>query len=222
MFADALERAINSEQNASDMVDESWAKHPYYDDLDTTATVRDVVERYEYEFEPGLEEETVCDVNVDEMHESDNYPVNKEELVCEASWAEHPYYDALDTYVNVHDVDEMQESTGRDVIARNEYEDEPGLEGETVETVSDVEESWADHPYYDDLDSSVTVCDVDEIQESEDNAHQEEEEPDNELWEDHPYHDTPDELEECGAESDGTACQDSEEEEVAWEDSPYY
>ena len=154
-------------------------------------------------------------------------------VYVEESWANHPYY---------------------------EEEDKPALEGETVETVYDLEESWADHPYYDDLDASVTVREVDEIQESddnahdegeddtvhdeiqesEDNAHQEEDEPDNELWEDHPYYDIPDELEDCEAESDDdaacqdsdddaacqdcddAACQDSEEEEVAWEDSPYY
>ena len=208
MFADALERAINSEQTASDMVDESWAKHPYYDDLDTM-TDRDVAERNEYEEKPALDgetAETVSDV--------------------EESWAEHPYYDNLDT------------ETDRDVDERNEYEEKPGLDGETAETVSDVEESWAEHPYYDDLDISVTVHDVDAMQESngnfpseeedetvrdeemqESDAHHDEEVPADELWEDHPHHD-PDELAE--SDHDDTACQDSDEEEVAWEDSPYY
>ena len=34
------------------------------------------------------------------------------------------------------------------------------------------EESWAEHPYYDDLYTTVTVRDLDEMQESEDNVHQ--------------------------------------------------
>jgi len=104
--------------------------------------------------------------------------------------------------------------------------------------------SWAEHPYYDDLDSHETACDAESlyrddldsletVNNDEMNEHDKDdgELPDDVPWEHHPYYDTPAEEVECSTESDDSvedvACHaDSsyveEEDEVPWEDSPYY
>ena len=167
MFADALERAIKSEQTASDTVDVTWAEHPYYDDLDIV-TVGDVDEENEYEDKPVLEGETVCD--------------------AEESWAEHPYYDDLNTSVTVHDVDEMQESEGN---VHHEEEDvtEDDENQELDNNAHNVEEEsydvpWEDHPGYDTPDEEAECRAESDL----DDAACEDSEEEEVAWEDSPYY----------------------------------
>ena len=46
IFADALERAVNSWHNIKEQNDVSCAEHPHYDDLDSSEPVRDALHPY--------------------------------------------------------------------------------------------------------------------------------------------------------------------------------
>ena len=124
----------------------------------------------------------------------------------------------------VHKVDE-----------RNEYEEKPALVGETV---CDIDESWANHPYYEDLDKHETVqngeLDQDDDIDDDDDIQQADpsgcEAIDVDVpWADHAFYDTQEGEDVSHAESDDPgedgARQDNsnneEEDELAWEDSPY-
>ena len=67
MFANALERAINSnEQTASDVPGLSWEEHPFYDNLDH-----------------------------DEAQQVSDPPDDAPDDTHEVAWEDHPYYDDL-------------------------------------------------------------------------------------------------------------------------------
>ena len=110
MFADALERAVNSnEQTASDVPEDSWADHPYYDDPDESQQDVSVpdngCEGEAWEDHPYYDDlgSPVTDQGNDELdiltqeegqgeaHLPDEAaPDDSEE---EVAWEEHPYYD---------------------------------------------------------------------------------------------------------------------------------
>ena len=184
LFADALERAVSSEHGA--VAYESWADHPFYDDLGSP--------------DPGKDAEHLAGVDSEQTTSA----------IDDDLWAAHPYYDDLDaTPVTVCDVEErceyednpaLGEETVCDVEERCEYEDDPALEEETVCDVDQMQESedyarheddepddvpWEDHPYYDTPDEE-TECsaeseDLDVA--CQDNSSEEEVE-----WEDSPFY----------------------------------
>ena len=160
--------------------------------------------------------------------------------VADEHWADHPFYGDLDSPEPCNDAEHLcyddldsPETVYDDVEEMHESRNGPHHAEESVGNGDDMPE-YVDFPQHEEPDG-------DEMPACEDNPHHEEgsvcegdemlekEEPDDVPWEDHPYYDTPDEAEECPAESDdidAVACQDnsscSEEDEVVWEDSPYY
>ena len=142
MFADALERAINSEEpeTTSDVPEESWAAHPYYHCLD-----RYVADR-------GDADEDTQDTPAYEVDQQESYyPDDGQEIALEA----HPYYDAPDE-------GDLHESEPDDVAPDVAWEDHPYYEApdegdlhesependSSYTTEEEEEMAWAASPYY--------------------------------------------------------------------------
>ena len=147
MFANALERAINSnEQTASDVPGLSWEEHPFYDNLDH-----------------------------DEAEQVSDPPDDAPDDTHEVAWEDHPYYDDLGSSetdrgeddeldrpqnTSTHDVDQQEsddEVVPEDAQEEVAWEDHPHYDTPAEEedqlTESDVPEdeedvAWEDSPYY--------------------------------------------------------------------------
>jgi len=129
LFADAVERAINTEENAhpyydgldqgNDVQGTPWADHPFYDDQGVSGTDQD-----------------------DDVHGS--------------PWANHPYYDDLEISEAVQDDEDSlghEESPDDASDASNEDKAEdqgPDSQDDDASDDDATEEvPWEEHPYYD-------------------------------------------------------------------------
>ena len=188
-FADALERAINSNvQTASDVPGDSWADHPYYDDPEheedqqATAVPDDACEGEAWEDHPYYDGPD---------HEEDQQDAAVPNDACkEEAWEDHPYYDDLGTPDSDRDDDEM------DNLGHGEDQDESHLPDEAAPddaALDDAEEvAWEEHPYYDapEEENSHAESDVPEEDASlqDHSSYTTTEEEDEVAWEDSPYY----------------------------------
>ena len=117
LFADALERAVNSKQadhpyyDGSDQGDDDhvtpWVDHPYYD-------------------VPGISEAVQCDDDLDPPSHEESPDDAVSDTLGEPAWEEHPYYDTPDEREDNHgsdasdDRDEDQEADPPDDVASDD------------------------------------------------------------------------------------------------------
>ena len=137
MFADALERAVNSnEEPASDVPGDSWANHPYYDDADPEEDQQDAAvpdetcegeawEDHPYYDDlgspetdhgdeeldtPALEEDQQGSQLPDEAPSDDQQDeAASDDQQNEVAWEDHPYYDTPEEEVSHAESDDSEE-----------------------------------------------------------------------------------------------------------------
>jgi hypothetical protein len=183
-FADALERAVNSnEQTASDVPGDSWADHPYYDDPEheedqqATAVPDDACEGEAWEDHPYYDSPD---------HEEDQQDAAVPIDACkEEAWEDHPYYDDLGTSES-----DQGDYAELDNLGHGEDQDESHLPDEAPDDAEEV--AWEEHPYYDapEEENSHAESDVPEEDASlqDHSSYTSTEEEDEVAWEDSPYY----------------------------------
>jgi len=168
LFANALERAINStEHTACDEPDDTWAAHPYYDDLEDHGQLQDTAgdelelpwEAHPY-YDPHAESDTPYNEDASsEAHE-------------EIAWEEHPYYDTP-----------AEGDTQQTESDNPENNDAPNEVHEEI--------PWEDHPYYDTPEEELqTESDVpaNNVTGEDHSSYDALEEDDELAWKDSPYY----------------------------------
>ena len=126
MFADALERAVNSnEETASDVPGDSWADHPYYDDPDHEEDQQDEAvpdetcegeawEDHPYYDDLGSPETDHGDELDSPAHDEDQGSDLPEEAATddqqdEVAWEDHPFYDTPEEEASQAESDDSEE-----------------------------------------------------------------------------------------------------------------
>ena len=141
MFADALERAVNSEHNIRDQNDVSWAEHPHYDDLDSPEPIREALHPYCDDLEghdpvrdaedPYHDEiETVCDVEGMSKYDEDN---SDDAELSNVPWEDHPFYDTPEEESQAEHDDPADDAACNDNSSEEDVEDQV---------------AWEDSPFY--------------------------------------------------------------------------
>ena len=153
MFADALERAVNSkEQSASDMPEDSWEEHPYFDGLDheeDAAVPNDEHDEVPWEEHPfyddlvSSETDRGDDDDLDRSQDTSTHAVDQQESdddvpddAQEVAWEDHPYYDTPDETLLDVDLDAKEEDSNCSSSL---------MDGDLDE---EDEIPFEDHPYY--------------------------------------------------------------------------
>jgi len=176
LFADALERAVNSghadhpyydhdavDQGVDDLVT-PWADHPYYDDLTYTDDKGDEDLATPWADHPYYDHD---DLEISGAGQGDelDVPGNDDslddvpEMQEEPAWEDHPFYDHLDegedtNESDAHDEDQeadCPDATSDDATEEVPWEEHPYYdEGETnhESTASDESIAWSDHSSY--------------------------------------------------------------------------
>ena len=134
LYADAIERAVNNEKTAKDVPADSWADHPYYDDLGSSETDRGDAEQ--------------VDESPDHEHE--------------IPWEDHPSYDDLgmsetgaqgdDDALDVSETDQSDDQLDR---SRDNPEDQQESDPDDV---SDTPDEREDNPTESDTCEEDVAC----------------------------------------------------------------
>ena len=204
MFADALERAVNSnEQTASDVPGDSGADHPYYDhpelqdDREAAVVTDDACEGDAWKDHPYYddpEEDQQAKATPDEFLEGEaweDHPSYDEELEdavddpCkEVAREDHPYYDDLAS-------SEYEQGDDDELYTLEEDQDQSHPPDEAA-PVEEVEVACQEHPYYDTTDEEASHVESD-VHDKDASMHDHStytttEDEDEEAWEDSPYY----------------------------------
>jgi hypothetical protein len=227
LYADAIERAVNNEKTAKDVPADSWADHPYYDDLETDRGDDEQVDvspddeqeipwkDHPYYDDLGMSEIVQDDVDLG-LTASDQCDEEQEE----AGWDNHLNYDDLDSC-----------ETGLDAEV---HLDGASEQDHQTDSACGTGLAWEDHPFYDAPDDESETPEG-EHPEAPNEDHQTESDSCEDsacrtdlAWEDHPFYDAPfdeseaPEVDVAGQDHHSYATSEEDSDELAWEDSPYY
>jgi len=176
MFADALERAVNSNE----------ADHPYYDHPEQESNQQITAVPDAYEGEAWEDHPFYDDLDHEEDQQDDDVRL-ADDAYEGVAWEDHPYYD-----------DSFGSETGQgddadlDTLDHEEDLGESHIHDEAAPDTSEEEVAWEDHPYYDtpDVEDSPAESDVSEDDASlqDHSSYTTTEEEDELAWEDSPYY----------------------------------